>query len=113
MAHANHDYTLGLHNRVSDHIQDPVSVTELRARMRYIEWRVAAELPLGLDEQAAWDAWCAGKRRIRAQRRMEAATRTTLTEGAVRGMHGGSKAGERFLEPVRRGEGPRRRFSRT
>lgn len=105
MAHANPEFALGLMRPtvgpVSAQVRDLPNIRDLRARMARIEADVRDGITLAPADQAAWNAWCVGRRQIRAQQRMEAATPTAFAE-PVGGMHASGKAGERFVEPKRR-----------
>lgn len=122
MAHANPEFALGLMRHeagpVSAQVRDLPTFSDLRAKMRAIEITISdhhngfGREPTE-EELAIWDAWCAGRRRIRQRRRQEAATPTSFAGPRAGGMHAGAKVGETFVPPVPRGEGRRQRFAQS
>lgn len=118
MAHINHNFALDLITARDAGVRELPTVSDLRARMRAIEITISDHRKgFGREpteeELTIWDAWCAGRRRIRQRARMEAATPTSFAGPPAGGMHAGAKIGEVFVPPVRRGEGRRQRFAQS
>ena len=108
MAYSQPEFALGHMHR--DPSPLPATLRELRTRMHALETRIinnpASVTAVEYVQLHRWRRVCRQQRQIRAD----------LTDAIAEprgGMHAGCKAGERFVEPVRRDERRRARFSRS
>ena len=102
MAHANPEFALACRAHrdppISHQTRKPASLAQLRARMRELEARIVhAPATVSAAEYAQLQLW----RRVKRQDHRTPRLADALAEPRG-GMHGGTRAGERFTEPRRR-----------